>query len=102
MTISRKCLPELRERAVRMVEQSGRPIAHVARDLGIHREALRLWVRQAQPDATPASRASCPVTCSKSSSGCARRRSRSCRRRSDNGHAGKREGDRADIVAPTP
>jgi hypothetical protein len=31
---------ELRERAVRLVFESGRPIAHVARDLGIHREAL--------------------------------------------------------------
>ena len=26
------------------------PIAHVARDLGIHKEALRRWVRQAQAD----------------------------------------------------
>ena len=29
---------------------SRRPIAHVARDLGIHKEALRLWVRQAEAD----------------------------------------------------
>jgi len=27
------------------------PIAHVARDLAIHKEALRLWVRQAEADA---------------------------------------------------
>jgi transposase len=32
---------------VRLVFESQRPIAHVARDLAIHREALRLWVRQA-------------------------------------------------------
>lgn len=42
---------ELRERAVRLVFESERPIAHVARDLGIHKEALRLWVRQAEADA---------------------------------------------------
>lgn len=37
---------ELRERAVRLVFESGRPIAHVALDLGVHKEALRTWVRQ--------------------------------------------------------
>ncbi|MCA1677754.1 MAG: transposase [Actinobacteria bacterium] len=42
---------ELRERAVRLVFESQRPIAAVARDLGIHKEALRLWVRQAEADA---------------------------------------------------
>jgi transposase len=31
--------------------ESGRPVAHVARDLGVHRETLRLWVRQAEADA---------------------------------------------------
>jgi transposase len=47
----KKYSDELRERAVRLVFESGRPIAHVARDLGIHKEALRLWVRQAEADA---------------------------------------------------
>ena len=47
----RKYSDELRERAVRLVFESQRPIAHVARDLGIHKEALRLWVRQAEADA---------------------------------------------------
>jgi transposase len=42
---------ELRERAVRLVFESERPIAAVARDLGVHKEALRLWVRQAEADA---------------------------------------------------
>src|SRR3954451_2405760 len=42
--------PELLERAVRMVEESGRPIAHVARDLGISAEVLRKRVRQAEAD----------------------------------------------------
>jgi transposase len=31
--------------------ESGRPIAHVAQDLGVHKEALRKWVRQAKADA---------------------------------------------------
>ncbi|MBJ3813300.1 transposase [Streptomyces flavofungini] len=41
---------ELRERAVREARASGRPMAHVAKDLGIHKEALRGWVRQAEAD----------------------------------------------------
>ena len=45
---------ELRERAVRMVAESGRPIRHVAADLGVHHEALRLWVQKARADRTPA------------------------------------------------
>ena len=53
MTTSRKYPEELRERAVRLYFDSNRPIAHVARDLGIHREALRQWVRQAEAEATP-------------------------------------------------
>ena len=45
MTAPRKYPLELRERAVRLnFESGGRPIAQVARDLGIHREALRQWV----------------------------------------------------------
>ncbi|MEV7928225.1 MULTISPECIES: transposase [unclassified Kitasatospora] len=40
----RKYPDELRERAVREVRSTGRPVAHVARDLGIHKEALRSWV----------------------------------------------------------
>jgi transposase len=51
MPASKKYSDELRERAVRLVFESGRPVAHVARDLGIHKEALRLWVRQAEADA---------------------------------------------------
>ncbi|HEX8859978.1 MAG TPA: transposase, partial [Actinomycetes bacterium] len=30
--------------------ESGRPIAHIAQDLGVHREALRQRVRQAEAD----------------------------------------------------
>jgi transposase len=51
MARPRKYSAELRERSVRLyMESGGRPIAHVARDLGVHREALRLWVRQAEAD----------------------------------------------------
>jgi transposase len=42
--------PELRERTVRLVRESGRPIAHVARDLGVHPETLRIWVRRDEAD----------------------------------------------------
>ncbi len=50
MAAPRKYPEELRERAVRLVFESGRPIAHVARDLGVHKEALRSWVRQVEAD----------------------------------------------------
>jgi transposase len=50
MARPRKYSEELRERAVRFYFESDRPIAHVARDLGVHREALRQWVRQAEAD----------------------------------------------------
>lgn len=33
-----------------MVFESGRPIAHVARDPGIHHETLRKWVRRTEAD----------------------------------------------------
>ncbi|WP_159401079.1 transposase, partial [Streptomyces sp. NRRL B-24484] len=51
MPAPRKCLDELHGRAVREVRSTGRPVAHVARDLGIHKEALRSWVRQAEAEA---------------------------------------------------
>jgi transposase len=50
MAAPKKYPDELRERAVRLVFESGRPIAHVARDLGVHKEALRSWVRQVEAD----------------------------------------------------
>jgi transposase len=42
--------PELRERAVGLVLSRSRPIARIAEELGINRETLRTWVRQAQAD----------------------------------------------------
>src|SRR3954454_15305048 len=44
----RKYPDELVARGVRQALESGRPIAHVAADLGMHPETLRKKVRQAQ------------------------------------------------------
>jgi transposase len=41
---------ELMDRGVRLVFESKRPIAQVARDLGVAAEALRLRVRRAEAD----------------------------------------------------
>ena len=46
----RKYPEELVERGVRLALESGRPIAHVAADLGMHPETLRKRVRQAEAD----------------------------------------------------
>lgn len=46
----RKYPPEMLDRGARLVIESGRPIAHVARDLGIPSETLRKWVRQQEAD----------------------------------------------------
>jgi transposase len=48
MPRARKYLEELLERATRLVFESGRPIAHVARDLGLPPETLRLYVRSVE------------------------------------------------------
>jgi len=45
-----KYSPEFRERSIRMAKESERSIPAVARDLGIHYETLRVWVRQAEAD----------------------------------------------------
>ena len=46
----RKYPEELLDRGVRLAVESGRPIAEVARDLGVGPEGLRKRVRQAQAD----------------------------------------------------
>jgi transposase len=38
------------QRGVRLALESGRPISHVAKDLGMHPETLRKRVRQVQAD----------------------------------------------------
>jgi transposase len=42
---------ELVQRGVRLALEGDRPIAHIARDLGMHPETLRKKVRQAEADA---------------------------------------------------
>ena len=46
----RKYPDELVQRGVRLAMESGRPIAHIAKDLGMHPETLRKRVRQAEAD----------------------------------------------------
>jgi transposase len=48
MARTRKYPIELLERATRLVFESGRPIAHVAADLGLPPETLRKYVRQVE------------------------------------------------------
>ncbi len=50
MSRPRKYPEELLARGVRLALESGRPIAQVARDLGMSAETLRRAVRQAQAD----------------------------------------------------
>ena len=50
MSRPRKYPDELIQRGVRLAMESGRPIAHVAKDLGMHPETLRKRVRQAEAD----------------------------------------------------
>ena len=46
----RKYPSELLDRGARVVIESGRPIAHVARDLGVPPETLRRHVRRVEAD----------------------------------------------------
>jgi transposase len=46
----RKYPEELIERGVRLVIESGRPVAHIAKNLGLPSETLRKRVRQAEAD----------------------------------------------------
>src|SRR4051794_31114679 len=50
MSRLRKYPPELLDRGARLVCESGRPIAPVARDLGVPSETLRKYVRQLEAD----------------------------------------------------
>jgi transposase-like protein len=42
----RKFSPEFKEEAAKMVVQTSRPIAHVARELDVHETTLSNWVRE--------------------------------------------------------
>jgi transposase len=50
MSRPRKYPDELIQRGIRLAMESGRPIAHIAHDLGMHPETLRKRVRQAEAD----------------------------------------------------
>jgi len=50
MARPKKYPDELIQRGVRLALESGRPIAHVARDLGMSAETLRRRVRQVEVD----------------------------------------------------
>ena len=52
MPAPRKYPPELRERALRLWRESDPrpPVAQLARQLNIHPEALRSWIRQDEAD----------------------------------------------------
>ena len=50
MPRARKYPIELLDRATRLVFESGRPVAHIAADLGIPKETLRKYVRQVEVD----------------------------------------------------
>ena len=44
----KKYTPEFREQAARLVIETGRPIAHVAAEIGVGEQLLGRWVRQAR------------------------------------------------------
>jgi transposase len=50
MPAPRKYPKELIERGVRLAIESGRPVKHVAQDIGVPAETLRKAVRQAEAD----------------------------------------------------
>jgi transposase len=41
---------EQKAEAVRIVTQSGKPVSHIAQEMGLTASALRQWVKQAQID----------------------------------------------------
>jgi transposase len=60
MARPKKYPDELMDRGVRLVIESGRPVAAIARDLGVGHEALRKRVRRAETDS--GSRPDLPTT----------------------------------------
>ena len=69
--IRKKYDREFREGAVRIVEETGKPIAQVARDLGVNEGTLGNWCARAR-EAREGTEGLSRVT-SRSSSGCVRR-----------------------------
>ena len=52
--VRRRFDPDFRAGAVRIVKESGRPIAHVARELGINEGTLANWVARDREATAPA------------------------------------------------
>jgi transposase len=50
---NRQLFTDKKTEAVRIVEQSDKPISHIAKELGISDSALRKWVNQARIDTSP-------------------------------------------------
>jgi transposase len=80
MARPKKYPDELVARGVRLALESGRPIAHVAGDLGMHHETLRKRIRQHEadtgkrPDLPPRRRSvRRPGGCARRTSSCAAR-----------------------------
>lgn len=53
----RRFTPEFRAEAVKLVTDTGRPVAHVAAEIGVGAQLLGRWVKQAQPAGDEADRA---------------------------------------------
>lgn len=50
MSKNRRYAPQFREEAVRLVQESGKPVLQISKDLGVAYETLRKWVRQSEID----------------------------------------------------
>ncbi len=48
----RKYTPEFRDQAARLVIETGRPVAHVAAEIGVGEQVLGRWVRLVKESAT--------------------------------------------------
>ena len=48
----KKYTPEFRDQAARLVIETGRPVAHVAAEIGVGEQVLGRWVRLAKESAT--------------------------------------------------
>jgi transposase-like protein len=57
----RKYTPEFREQAARLVIETGRPVAHVAAEIGVGEQVLGRWVRRAREAAALAILARCSM-----------------------------------------
>jgi len=68
----KKYTSEFREQAARLVIETGRPVAHVAAEIGVGEQLLGRWVRQAREVAGDTGRCSMLMS-APSWSGCAKR-----------------------------